>query len=522
MRIGVDFDNTIASYDATFRSVASEWGVLPVDFIGGKHQVREAIRTLPDGETAWMRLQGRVYGHYMPRAEPMPGVREFLIRAKAAGAELMVVSHKTQFGHFDPDRVDLRQAALTWLEANGFLELIPRRNVFFETTRAEKVARIAALEMDAFVDDLEEVFREPGFPGDVEACLFAAGLDHLPEGPFRAFADFPELADHLLLPLEAAKYLAGGTITGLRRGATGGNNRLYRVETSHGSLALKAYPVTAGDERDRLGTEFSALTFLHRHGVTQIPRALAADRSHAFALYSWEEGTTVPLPESHDIDSVLSFAARLHQLRGTDGAGDVPLASEACLSGAELVRQIERRHHRLSMVAVEHPDLADFLDRCVPLIAGFATAARQELDMEADLPAVHRTLSPSDFGFHNTLRRPDGSLVFVDFEYFGWDDPVKLVADFTLHPGMNLTPPLKQRFLAGAQDLYGGDAGFADRFRLLLPLYALRWCMIILNEFLPERWIRRAAAGTGDRATVRARQLTKAQTLLSDTLKAHP
>ena len=42
---------------------------------------------------------------------------------------------------------------------------------------------------------------------------------------------------------------------------------------------------------------------------------------------------------------------------------------------------------------------------------------------------AQRALSPSDFGLHNALRGQDGQLRFVDFEYFGWDDPVKLVSD---------------------------------------------------------------------------------------------
>ena len=47
-------------------------------------------------------------------------------------------------------------------------------------------------------------------------------------------------------------------------------------------------------------------------------------------------------------------------------------------------------------------------------------------------------LSPSDFGFHNSLKTKKDQIIFFDFEYFGKDDPVKLAADFLLHPGMTL------------------------------------------------------------------------------------
>ena len=103
--------------------------------------------------------------------------------------------------------------------------------------------------------------------------------------------------------------------------------------------------------------------------------------------------------------------------------------------------------------------------------------------------------------------------MFIDFEYFGWDDPVKLTADFLQHPGMSLDDALQARFKAGAVGVYGKhDPAFAQRLDLHFPLIGLRWCMILLNEFLPERWYRRQFAGTEDsREIVIQRQLAKAR-----------
>ena len=44
----------------------------------------------------------------------------------------------------------------------------------------------------------------------------------------------------------------------------------------------------------------------------------------------------------------------------------------------------------------------------------------------------------------------------------------------------------------------------------------LLWCLILLNEFLPERWTRRAIAGDrDDREAAQATQLRKARDLFS-------
>jgi hypothetical protein len=179
MRIGLDFDNTIAGYDAVFPAAARAAGLVPEDFRGGKAEVRAYLRAQPDGETAWMRLQGRVYGAHMGEAVMMAGLDAFLRRARDIGADIFVVSHKTVNGHFDPDRIDLREAARRWMETKGFFATdgygIERAHLFFEDDRAAKIARIGALGLDVFVDDLEEIFREPEFPGSVHPILFTNG-----------------------------------------------------------------------------------------------------------------------------------------------------------------------------------------------------------------------------------------------------------------------------------------------------------------------------------------------------------
>ncbi|HLH98939.1 MAG TPA: hypothetical protein VKW08_27840 [Xanthobacteraceae bacterium] len=179
LRIGIDFDNTLIGYDEVFCAAAQEHGLLDRGFIGTKQAVRDAIRLLPEGELAWQRLQGHVYGKAIGAAVMFDGVSAFLRRCRETQCEVFIVSHKTELGQHDPDRVNLRQAALGWMEARGFFApdgcAVPRQNVFFEATRAEKLARIAALGCTHFIDDLAEVLADPAFPPGVTRVLFGSG-----------------------------------------------------------------------------------------------------------------------------------------------------------------------------------------------------------------------------------------------------------------------------------------------------------------------------------------------------------
>ena len=187
VRIGIDFDNTIVTYDHVFLTAARARGLVPSGFSGGKKAVRDRIRLLPDGELCWQKLQGYVYGAGIRAATMIDGVEGFLERCRAEGAEVMIVSHKTEYGHFDPMRVNLRTAALEWMQAQGLFEgsrygLSPD-GVFFEGTRADKLARIASLSCTHFVDDLAEVMDDPQFPPGVARILFAQAEERNSSAP---------------------------------------------------------------------------------------------------------------------------------------------------------------------------------------------------------------------------------------------------------------------------------------------------------------------------------------------------
>lgn len=175
MRIGLDFDNTIAGYDESFLQAARTANLVDIGFTGGKEAVRHHLRTRPDGERLWQALQGRVYGFHMQAARLIDGVAEFLAAAKGSRADLFIISHKTQFGHYDLDRIDLRQQALQWMRGYGFFEQqlgLSERSVYFELTREAKIGRIEEIAPDYFIDDLPEVFDAVDFPPTVKQILF--------------------------------------------------------------------------------------------------------------------------------------------------------------------------------------------------------------------------------------------------------------------------------------------------------------------------------------------------------------
>ena len=98
-------------------------------------------------------------------------------------------------------------------------------------------------------------------------------------------------------------------------------------------------------------------------------------------------------------------------------------------------------------------------------------------------------------------------LYFLDFEYFGWDDPIKLICDFFWHPGNNVSKKLKNRFLNKTINLFSKNyKNFKNKLYVLLPLYGLRWCLIILNCFVKKNHTNKI---------IETQQLKKAQKILN-------
>jgi hypothetical protein len=303
---------------------------------------------------------------------------------------------------------------------------------------------------------------------------------------------------------------------------SGGNNRVYRIRTARASFAAKFYGTMEVDGRDRLGHEFDGLRFLKTSGTgAAVPEVLAVDRDARCALYEWVDGRVAADHTVEDIPAVIGLLTDLHGARESPGASNLPAATEAVFRLADLRAQIERRLERLDKAATSDPELADFLTRRVRPEFERRINGLDEGGPDAALPSGKRTLSPSDFGFHNALRRTDRSLVFIDFEYFGWDDPVKATADFLLHPATKLSAAEKRAFVEGALALYGSDPDFLPRLTARFPLYGIRWSLIILNEFVPELWKRRTFSGKGeDWAGAKLEQLRKARLML-ETMQAY-
>lgn len=274
--------------------------------------------------------------------------------------------------------------------------------------------------------------------------------------------------------------LLGHAPTRVGRIKGGRNSEVWRIDTPDGRYALKRY--IRSDAAERLGRETAALRFLERHGVETVPRVAATDAESGIILMSWLPGEPVCNASEKDILTCADFLALLRDLSRTPDAATLPDAKDPCRSAAVILAQVDARIAKFAGPARCDPRLRHF----------FETEVAPRRHALADLPSRYpqefsrkfRTLTTADFCVHNAMRAAMGQLSFLDFEYFGWEDPAKAAADFLLHPGMDLPPRLLSVFAGRMHALFGDERGFAQRLAALLPAYELRWGLIMLNPIL--------------------------------------
>jgi thiamine kinase-like enzyme len=257
----------------------------------------------------------------------------------------------------------------------------------------------------------------------------------------------------------------------------GTNNSVFRVEAVRGRALLKISKPRSHDQRDRFGAEKDFYDLLEEHALLGAPRRCVFDETLGVAVYEWIDGSPVERSIGReDLADAMNF---LISVQRSNPRGIQRVASEACFSWSEHRSLIESRLRTLRTVSQE---VANFVrEELVP--AWEETASNLDRVKAADFSSNggQRIFSPGDFGFHNALLRSDGGIVFFDFEYSGWDDPAKTVADIFLQPERPVSFAHWDAFCEDLRERAVLDCGFPERASALLPLFGVKWVCILLS-----------------------------------------
>jgi len=192
--VGLDFDNTIVIYDDLFKKLAIEKGLINNDseVAWSKTKIRDHLRR-KNQDHEFTLLQGEVYGSRILEAEPAVNLIKTITKLKSKGAQFKIISHKTRTPYSGPS-YDLRKSALEWLKKYKIADkenaLIGLDHVYFEDTKEAKIARINAMDLDYYVDDLPEIVNNINKP--CSGILYSTNPIHAGKG-MKIMSDWNQL-----------------------------------------------------------------------------------------------------------------------------------------------------------------------------------------------------------------------------------------------------------------------------------------------------------------------------------------
>lgn len=286
----------------------------------------------------------------------------------------------------------------------------------------------------------------------------------------------------------------GSKITLSKKIDRGGNNKIYKITTvDDRNFVYKEYYT---DDRDRMNREYSALKHLGENGFTCLPRTIKRDDSKNCAIYSYVDGSfkdPVDL-STRDVDQIVQFVLDLQSFKPEHISVKFDNAVLATDSFDTFSDTVLFRVDKFSRY-IQSPDVSKLvLD--FSKSRNLVTTIKSQLEMLRNQSAKafakkisyeERRLSPVDFGPHNMIF-DENQVNFLDFEYFGWDDPVKIIPNLIVHEGSRgITEQVSRDLLEKYIKATPLQSQVKERLDTSLSLVALDWISILLWGLTPEK-----------------------------------
>ena len=308
--------------------------------------------------------------------------------------------------------------------------------------------------------------------------------------------------------------------------AGGRNNRVFLIcYNDDKKLLLKAYFEHPNDSRNRVKAEYSFLNFAWNK-VKCVPKPIAADFQNKIALYEFIEGRKLSVKDIKEnrVKEASDFYIEINKYKNAEEAKNLPVASEACFSIKEHIGAVNRRIGRLKKIdgnSESNLRAISFINN--ELLAEWNKTTghlnkfidKFNINPNEKISKDETCISPSDFGYHNAILNNSNKLIFIDFEYAGCDDPAKMACDFFCQPEVPVPFRYFDSFIEAVAGRTANPEKLKQKIDILLPLYKIKWCCILLNEFLEMGSERRNFAyATDDYEKEKIKQLEKARKYL--------
>ena len=234
---------------------------------------------------------------------------------------------------------------------------------------------------------------------------------------------------------------------------SGRNNFVGKFFINKKPYIKKKYSKTFTTRHDRHKTETYFINLLKENNISELPKIISTNYINKENIIEHIKGNKINSPSYSELLQCINFIKKINSKKIKSKILKFQLAADGCLSIMSHINNIENRLRKLdgrketteisrkAKIFLKSVVVKDFNKRKKDI---FKKVKKNLLTRKLK---NHETIvSPSDFGFHNTIRR-NNKLYFIDFEYAGFDDPVKLLCDFICNPDFKINNEKENFFI---------------------------------------------------------------------------
>ena len=270
----------------------------------------------------------------------------------------------------------------------------------------------------------------------------------------------------------------------------GKNSKIIRLRTENNEMdiAIKFYRKQKLEGINRQERERKFIELAKKTKAKDCVPSILMEKEDDWTAFYWIEGTRMRTVEEADIETITTFIENINQKTNEKGSGAhrVQNAVDALTTIESLTGNIKQR----TIEIIESTEIAgkgEFRNWMIKKVIqeGMQRVNKAKEDRIGDNYFKDmkqcQILSPSDVGVHNTIRTREG-LVFLDFEYSGYDDLAKMTCDWVLQPEYPLNRKKEELLIEGLEnmDIYANKSkDWINRYYATKKIYHFKWCLII-------------------------------------------
>lgn len=284
-----------------------------------------------------------------------------------------------------------------------------------------------------------------------------------------------EIADKNSITITEQKAMKGGINNGVIR-IKDENNKKY---------ALKIYRNMKGkNRRDTMHCEITFLKYLEKLKIANTTKVLIRDENNRIALLKWIDGEK---PMNLSNDNILQISDFLKNINNEERIEKkIQYAAEPLITLHSFTNNIQDKLKQLEIIMPE-TELEKIISSWIKstlmpnILLQLNHLENVSYNTCWNTTDMGKYLTPSDVGIHNTILNGK-DMFFIDFEYAGYDDISKTLADWTLQPEYLFTKK-QTELLLDTLTAWTKCKAWIDRYYHIRKIISLKWVIIMLRGY---------------------------------------